>query len=433
MITINKYVWAKESDEVRKKILHRAGTDISQLVSVVQPICEAVKTRGDDALVEFTAKFDNAVIKKNQIAVTPAEFEEARTSLDDKAKEVIRYASGNIWRFHETQKVEPIWMMEVDKGVIAGEKTTPITDVALYIPRGRGSFPSVLLMLGNPAVVAGVPRIIVITPPNEQGKIDPAILFAADLLGIKEIYKVGGAQAIAAVAYGTETVPKCSKVIGPGNAYVTAAKRYLMGAIDPGVPAGPSESIILTDEFADPHKAALDMMIEAEHGSDSVALLVTHSEQVANAVEQHLQHLVETIKSDQRRKFVTDVYKTYGGIVITANLNESINFVNDYAPEHMEVMVRDPFGALQKINNAGEILLGDCTPITMCNFLMGPNAILPTGQNAKTSSSVSIHDFQKRSSIGYVTAEGFERVRDFAASFADIEGFETHAKAVRER
>ncbi|MCL6445338.1 MAG: histidinol dehydrogenase [Alicyclobacillus sp.] len=433
MFSINKLYWNTETAETRDRILARAGTDIAEQLAVVKPIIDAVRDRGDAALVEFTEKFDSVHLEQSRIKVTEDEFSAAEAQLSEEVKEVLQYAAGNIRKFHEAQKPEPMWLMEVDKGIMAGEKTTPIPDVALYVPRGKGSFPSVLLMLGTPAVVAGVPRIIVLTPPNEQGNVDPAILYCAKLLGITDIYKTGGAQAIAAVAYGTETVPKCAKVIGPGNAYVTAAKRLLMGVIDPGVPAGPSESIILADEFADPYKVALDLLIEAEHGPDSAALVVTHSEQLAREVELELYRLVETIQSSTRKSFVQTVLSRYGGLIITDSLRDSIDFVNQYAPEHMEVMVRDPFSILPELHNAGEILLGDSTPITLCNFLLGPNAILPTGRHARTVSAVSIHDFMKRSSIGYVTPAGLDKVKNMAALFADIEGFETHAKALRER
>ncbi len=430
---INRYIWNQVAPEIKQTILQRASVDISQQMTVAADICEQVRLRGDDALLEYTERFDGVHLTKGTIAVTKEEFTQGILQVDKDLAEVLTYAMSNIKKFHEAQKPEPMWMMEVDKGILAGEKVTPIPDVALYVPRGKGSFPSVLLMLGTPAMVAGVSRIVVLTPPNEQGLVDPAILYAANLLGIREIYKVGGAQAVAAVAYGTQTVPKCVKVIGPGNPYVTAAKRLMMGIIDPGVMAGPSEAIILADEGADEHKVALDLLIEAEHGPDSAALLVTHSQSLVDRVLGELDVIIKSIQNPTRQNFVQTVLTRYGGIIITDSLEASIAFVNEYAPEHMEVMVRDPFAVLPSIMNAGEILLGDNTPITLCNFLMGPNAILPTGRSAKTVSAVSLEDFLKRSSIGYVSSEGFERVRNYAAMFAEVEGFETHAKAVKER
>ncbi len=327
---------------------------------------------------------------------------------------------------------EELWFTNVDKGLMVGEKTTPIVDVCLYVPCGKGSFPSVLLMLGIPALVAGVPKITVVTPPNKEGTIDDALLAAAKIIGIKDIYKVGGIQAVAAVAYGTETIPKCHKIIGPGNSYATAAKRVLAGQIDSGLPAGPSEVIILADEFADPKKVALDVMIEAEHGNDSAALLVTHSRELVEKVLPIIDRQLPKL-SEKRQGFITTNFNTYGGVILTESLAESIDFVNEYAPEHMEVMTRDPFAVLEKIKNAGEILLGEYTPVTLCNFVLGPNAILPTGGFAKTYSSVSVMDFLKRSSVGYASREGFNRVRKHASRIARVEGFDAHALAVEER
>jgi histidinol dehydrogenase len=327
---------------------------------------------------------------------------------------------------------EEMWFTEVDKGLMVGEKTTPIVDVCLYVPRGKGSFPSVLLMLAIPAVVAGVEKIRVTTPPNSQGGIDDTLLAAAKITGIKEVYKAGGIQAVAAAAFGTETIPKSHKIIGPGNAYVTAAKRILSNYIDTSLPAGPSEAIILCDEKADARKAALDWMIEAEHGPDSAALLVTHSKELIENVISVVKTQLDKL-SQKRREFIETNLNTYGGVILTESLEESIDFVNEYAPEHMEIMTEKPFDILPKIKNAGEILLGDYTPITLCNFLLGPNAILPTGGFAKTYSSVSVFDFLKRSSVGYATKEGFESVRKKAEIFATAEGFDAHALAVRDR
>lgn len=424
--------WNKLSQDEKSYVLKRAEFDITEYIGVAQEVSDHVRKNGDDALLEYTEKFDRVKLAKSAIKVTPEEIETGYNRLDEKTRGAIEYAAKNIKNFHAKQLPEEMWFTEVDKGLMVGEKTTPIVDVCLYVPRGKGSFPSVLLMLGIPAVVAGVPNIIVTTPPNEKGEIDDAILAAAKIIGITEIYKVGGIQAVAAVAYGTETVPKCHKIIGPGNAYVTAAKRVLSNYIDTGLPAGPSEAIILCDEFADPHKAALDWMIEAEHGPDSASLLVTHSkelvDQVLPIVEQQLTKI-----SEKRRDFVTRNFDNYGGVILTDSLEESIAFVNEYAPEHMEVMTKMPFDILPKIKNAGEILLGDYTPVTLCNFLLGPNAILPTGGFAKTYSSVSVFDFLKRSSVGYASKEGFEMVRENAYIMATTEGFDTHGLAVKER
>lgn len=415
----------------REILMRRAEVDISGHMALAAEIAEDVRLNGDSAVLAYTERFDK-VLPAGGIRVCESEIEKGYDSLSKNVRDAICYAAGNIKKFHEKQMPQEMWFTDIDEGLMAGEKTTPIEDVCLYVPRGKGSFPSVLLMLGIPARVAGVRRIVVITPPNEEGGCDAALLAAAKVSGIYEIYKVGGIQGVAAVAYGTQTVPKCRKIVGPGNSYVTAAKRVLSGVIDPGPHAGPSEAIILCDEKADPKKAALDWMIEAEHGPDSAALLVTHSEELILAAMDIVKAQIKKL-SKKRGEFISTNLSTYGGAVLTGSLDESIDFVNEYAPEHMEVLTQRPFDILPKIKNAGEILLGDYTPITLCNFLLGPNAILPTGGHARTVSSVSVFDFLKRSSIGFATKQGFERVRSLAADFAMAEGFEAHARAVLDR
>ncbi len=429
---MNIYKLSEMTPEKLDFIMKRAELDISEQMKIAREVSDDIRARGDQAVLEYTAKFDKVQLTADQMKVKPEEIEAGYNNLDGETREALEYAIKNIRNFHQKQMPEEMWFTEVDKGLLVGEKTTPIVDVCLYVPRGKGSFPSVLCMLATPAVVAGVEKIVVVTPPNEEGNVDDAILAAAKIIGVSEIYKVGGIQAVAAVAYGTETIPKCHKIIGPGNSYATAAKRVLANYIDSGLPAGPSECIILADENADPEKVALDWMIEAEHGPDSAALLVTHSEELVKKAAKIVERQLEKI-SDKRREFVTTNFNTYGGAVITESLEESIAFVNDYAPEHMEVMTKEPFTVLPKIKNAGEILLGDYTPVTLCNFVLGPNAILPTGQFAKTYSSVSVLDFLKRSSVGYASRDGFEMVRDYAYKIATVEGFDTHGLAVKER
>ena len=429
---MNIYKLNEMTAEKKAYILKRAETDISEQMQLAKEVSDDIRARGDKAVLEYTSKFDRVDLTADRMKVKPEEIEDGYNRLDAETREAIEYAARNIRDFHKKQMPEEMWFTEVDKGLLVGEKTTPIVDVCLYVPRGKGSFPSVMLMLGIPAVVAGVEKIVVVTPPNEQGNVDDAILAAAKIIGITEIYKVGGIQAVSAVAYGTETIPKCHKIIGPGNSYATAAKRVLANYIDAGLPAGPSECIILADENADPEKVALDLMIEAEHGPDSAALLITNSAELVEKVVPIVERQLEKI-SDKRRDFVTKGFSTYGGAIITESLDESIAFVNEYAPEHMEVMTEKPFEVLPKIKNAGEILLGDYTPVTLCNFVLGPNAILPTGQSAKTYSSVSVMDFLKRSSVGYASRDGFEKVRNYAYKIACVEGFDTHGLAVKER
>jgi len=416
----------------RARIMRRAEQDIETLLPLAQEVSNKVRTEGDAAVVHYARKFDAANFDASMLQATPEDFERARKNLAPDIIEAIKVAHANILRFHEEQLPEQIWLMEVQPGIMAGEKISPIASAGLYVPRGKGAFPSVMLMLATPAKVAGVPRVVVITPPTPEGLPDDASLVAAEIAGVDQVYVVGGMQGIAALAYGTETIPKVDKIIGPGSSYVSAAKRLLYGKVDVGLPAGPSESIILCDEHADPRFAAMDLLVEAEHGSDSAALLVTHSRAVADGVREILPEYIAQLP-DWRRTFVSNVLSNYGGIIVTETLEESIAFVNEYAPEHLEVLVKDPFTILPQLKNAGEILLGEMTPIPTANYALGLNAILPTGGFARTFSSVSVWDFLKRSGVGYLSREGYLRLQDHVAKLADYEGFPAHAQAIRLR
>ncbi len=430
---INVFQLANMSDaEISERLLKRSELDIEALKATVRPIIDDVKSNGDAALVEYNQKFDKVAMTPAQLKATPEDFDRARKNLDPEIKQVIQNSADNIKKFHQAQMPDEMWFTEISPGVLAGEKITPIDSIGLYVPRGKGSFPSVMLMLAIPAMIADVPKVIVCTPPTPEGEVDDASLFAAELCGVKDVYKVGGAQAIAAMAYGTETVPKVNKALGPGSAYVSAAKRLLYGTIDVGTPAGPSESIILCDEHATPEIAALDLLIEAEHGPDSTALLVTHSEALAEKVKVLLPALVDDLPQ-KRRDFCKTVLSSYGGIVLTSSLEASLQFVNDFAPEHLEVLVDEPMTVLNKIIHAGEILLGEHSPITIGNFSLGVNAILPTGGFAKTFSCVTVFDYLKRTSIGYLSKEGYAGLKDSAQKFAEYEGFPSHANAIRKR
>lgn len=424
--------WNDVSSQDRAKVMRRAEQDITDLIPTAQEVIDRVRKDGDAGVVHYARKFDAPNFTADMLKATSEDFANARAQLSADVIFAIQQAHANIKKFHEEQMPEAMWFTEIQPGIMAGEKVTPITSVALYVPRGKGAFPSVMLMLATPAVVARVEKVIVVTPPTSDGKADAASLVAAEICGVDDVYVVGGMQAIAAVAYGTETIPKVDKVIGPGSSYVSAAKRLLYGVIDVGLPAGPSESIILCDEYADPRLAALDLLVEAEHGAESAATLVTHSEKVAQEVLKILPEYIAQLP-EWRRKFVENVLANYGGIVLTNSLEESIQFVNDYAPEHLEVLVDEPFVALNKIRNAGEILLGHMTPIPIANYCLGLNAILPTGGFARSFSSVSVWDFLKRSGIGYLSKEGYGRLQGITATLADYEDFPAHAFAIRKR
>jgi len=412
--------------------MRRAEQDIASLVPTAQAIIDRVRREGDAALIDYTRQFDAPSYTQDNLCATPDDFAQARKEIGSEVVQAIQDAHDNIRRFHEEQMPEPMWFMEVRPGIMAGEKVTPVASVGLYVPRGKGAFPSVMLMLSVPARVAGVEQIVVVTPPNPQGKADAASLVAAEICGVQEVYAVGGIQAVAGLAYGTQTLPKVAKIVGPGSSYVSAAKRLLSGTLDVGLPAGPSESIILCDDHADPRFAALDLLVEAEHGPESAALLVTHNRSVAGQVEQLLPGLIAELP-EWRRKFVESVLGSYGGILITQSLGDSIAFINDYAPEHLEILTDDPFSTLNRIRNAGEILLGPYTPIPTSNYCLGLNAILPTGGFARSFSSVSVWDFLKRSGIGYLNRQGYETLGKTTAILADYEGFPANAMAIRKR
>jgi histidinol dehydrogenase len=411
-------------------LFERTRVDVGAFFERVRPIIEAVRTGGDTALLRFGATFDGVTAAGWSLRASDAEFASARGMLSEQLIADLEFAAHNIRSFHEAQKPEEMWMKEIRPGVWAGDRHVPIESVACYVPRGKGSFPSVLLMTAIPAVVAGVPRPIIITPPGPDGTVDAATLVAAELAGIREVYKCGGAQGIAAVAYGTETVPKCLKVVGPGSPWVVAAKRLLSDVIDPGVPAGPSESIILADETADGELAALDLLIEAEHGPDSSAYLVTNSRTVAEAALGAVPMFLKEM-SEQRASFAEAVLGgTAGGIVLTKDFQQAIDFANEYAPEHLEVLARDPWDIVGKLRNAGEILLGRYTPITLGNFVIGVNAVLPTARHSRTASPLSVFDYMKRMSIASVTKQGYDTLAPHAYRLAKYEGFDAHARAV---
>jgi len=429
---VKLWEYANLTVEERARLMRRAEQDISDLLPLAQEVISNVRQRGDAAVVEYTRKFDAKDFSADMLRVKPEQFEAAWARVPTTVIDAIKLAYENIKTFHEEQMPESMWFTEVKPGIMAGERITPTPSAGLYVPRGKGAFPSVMLMLCIPAKVAKVPRIIVVTPPAPDGQPDPASLVAAQICGVDEVYAVGGMQAIAALAYGTETIPKVAKVTGPGSSYVSAAKRLLFGTFDVGLPAGPSESIILADEHVDPRLAALDLLVEAEHGPESAAILVTHSREVAEAALKVLPEYIAELP-EWRQKFVINVLTNYGGILLTRSLEESIAFTNEYAPEHLELLTQEPFVTLNQIKNAGEILLGHMTPIPTANYALGLNAILPTGGFARTFSSVSVWDFLKRTGVGYLSRQGYETLQAAVAILADYEGFPAHAMAIRKR
>ncbi|MCA8907694.1 MAG: histidinol dehydrogenase [Rhodospirillaceae bacterium] len=423
---------ATMTPEARAGLTRRAEADLDGFLEKVRPIIDAVRDEGDAALARFARAFDKSPVEPDAIQATEADFEAAFAALDPELIKVLEFSADNIRRFHQAQMPEDMWLKEIRPGLFAGDKVRPIDSVACYVPRGKGAFPSVVLMTAVPAVVAGVPNPIIITPPGPDGGVDAATLVAARLAGVTKVYKAGGAQGVAAVAYGTETVPRCLKIVGPGSPWVVAAKRLLADRIDPGPPAGPSEAIILADETANGRVAGLDLLIEAEHGPDSSAFLVTNSRAVAEAARAAIPGYWAKM-GEQRVAFSSAVLcGPRGGIVLARDMDDAIAFTNAYAPEHLEIQSKEAFAHLGKIENAGEVLLGEHTPVCVGNFVLGPNAVLPTNMASRTNSPLSVFDYMKRMSVGYATKAGYDSVAAKVHRFATYEGFDAHANAVSE-
>lgn len=414
----------------RAALMRRADADLGPALEGARAIVEAVRTGGDAALRHYARTLDGVSGDLGDLMATEADFDAAYRAVSPEVVAAIRYAVANIRKFHERQRPEPMWLEEIRPGAFAGDRWAPIPSVALYVPRGKGAFPSVTMMTSVPAVVAGVPQIAILTPPTPEGGIDAATLVAARESGVARVFKVGGAQAVAAAAFGTETIPRAAKIMGPGSPWVVAAKRLLAGEIDTGTPAGPSEALIFADATAEGRIAAADLLIEAEHGPDSSAYLVTHDRAVAEAALAALPELWAALPP-QRAAFTAAVLGgPRGGIVLTPSLQASYDFVNDYAPEHLEVLSSDPFGHLGRLVHASEVLLGPHTPITLGNFVLGPNCVLPTGGWARSFGPLSVTDFMKRSSVGHVTPAAYAEMAAHARVLAEYEGFAAHAAAV---
>jgi histidinol dehydrogenase len=430
---INQWEWHKLDKAAREKIIRRAESEIEAAAEKVQAIIDDVRQRGDAALMDYAKKFDKADISGG-IKASDAEFEKAYKELDAKVIEAIRFCAESVRIHHKQQmdRVESQWMDEIRPGIYGGEKITAIDSAGIYVPRGKGAFPSMMYMQCVPAIVAGVPVIAVCTPPTPDGSADEASLVAADICGVRNVYKVGGAQAIAALAYGTQTVPRVVKVNGPGSSYVAAAKRLLSHVVDPGMPAGPSDSLVLADGAADPANTAWDMINEAEHGPDSATLLVTPSHELAASVLRLLPSLIASLPSP-RREYLETVFSGYGGIMLCRDMDEAVEMANIYAAEHLLLKVEDAAALLPKIRNAGEILIGESTPMVLGNFGIGVNAVLPTGGHARTFSATSVWDYLKRSSLAYVSPESFGALKEYILTLADYEGFPGHARVLRER
>ncbi len=390
---------------------------------VVREIIENVKTNGDKALYEYSKKFDGATL--SSIEVTSTEIDEAFSLVDEEFIETLRLAARNIEKFHEKQK-RTSFIINDEDGIITGQKITPIERVGLYVPGGTAAYPSTVLMDSIPAKIAGCNEIVITTPPMKNGKINPHILAAAKIAGVTRIFKVGGAQAIAALAYGTESVIKVDKIVGPGNAFVAEAKRQVFGRVSIDMIAGPSEILVIADKNSNPAYVSADLLSQAEHDKMASAVLVTDSEELAVQVQREIENQLQTLPRVEIARASID---NNGKIIIAKNLIDVIEVANEIAPEHLELCVDNPFDYLDKIRNAGSIFMGRYCPEALGDYIAGPNHTLPTSGTAKFSSPLSVDDFVKKSQYTYYTQEALYKVADKVAMFAEKEGLSAHARS----
>ena len=395
----------------------------------VNEIISKVKEGGDKALIELTEKYDRTRLMASEILVGKEDWERANLEIKEDLLETIKEAIKRINKFHLQQK-ENSWFTTKEKGIILGQLVNPIERVGLYVPGGRAAYPSSLIMAAVPAIIAGVKEIAVVSPPSSDGKINPYLLFTAKELGISEIYKIGGAQAIAALAYGTETIRRVDKIVGPGNIYVTLAKKKVFGEVDIDMLAGPSEILIWADEKANPQYLACDLLSQAEHDIAASAILITTSELVAAKVKVEIERELKNLK---RKEIIQKSLETNGKLIIAEDKTMVLEFINYFAPEHLELQIENPWVVLGDINNAGAIFIGDYSPEALGDYWAGPNHILPTSRGARCFSPLSVSDFTKKSSIIFCDKEKLGEVSGKIANLARLEGLEAHARSVEIR
>ncbi len=415
--------------DILSNLLKRSPDNYGTYEATVKEIVEDVHINKDAALFKYTEKFDKASINASNIKVTQAEIEEAYKSVDDNLLEIIRKAIANIKEYHEKQK-QYSWFDSKENGSMLGQKVTPIENVGVYVPGGKAVYPSSVLMNVIPAKVAGVSNIIMTTPCNAEGKVYPMTLVAANEAGVDAIYKAGGAQAIAALAYGTESIPKVDKIVGPGNIFVALAKRTVFGHVSIDSVAGPSEILVLADETANPRFVAADLLSQAEHDEMASAILITTSEELAAKVSEQVEIFIEELsRTDIMRKSID----SYGYILVAKDMDEAIDTANEIASEHLEIVTANPFDTMTKIKNAGAIFLGDYSSEPLGDYFAGPNHVLPTNGTAKFFSPLSVDDFIKKSSIIYYSREALEPVYKDIVDFAKSEQLTAHANSISVR
>ena len=423
----------KLTEESRSRLLEdllkRSPNQYPQYESRVSEIIANIREKGDEALFSYTKAFDKADCEPENVRVTEEEIQEAYTKVDPGLVDVIRKALVNIRSYHEKQK-RYSWFDSTPKGTLLGQKVTPLRAVGVYVPGGKAAYPSSVLMNIVPAKVAGVEKIVMTTPCNAAGEVNPATLVAAKEAGADEIYKAGGAQAIAALAFGTESIPKVDKIVGPGNIYVALAKKAVYGHVSIDSIAGPSEILVLADETANPRYVAADLLSQAEHDELASAILVTTSEELAKKVSSEIDEFLKTLS---RKEIIQKSLDNYGHILIAENLEEAIEAANEIASEHLEIVTRDPFQVMTKIRNAGAIFIGEYSSEPLGDYFAGPNHILPTNGTAKFFSPLSVDDFVKKSSIVYYSREALEEVHEDIIRFAKAEQLTAHANSIQVR
>ena len=421
------------NEETRKNILEdllkRDPNNYTAYESTVQEIVEDVRKNRDQALFAYTKKFDGADLDSSNIRVTEAEIQEAMSQVDPELLTVMKRAMKNIREYHEKQK-QYSWFDSRPDGTLLGQKVTPLSSVGVYVPGGKAAYPSSVLMNIIPAEVAGVPRIVMVTPPDKNGKVNPVTLIAAHLAGATEVYKAGGAQAVAALAFGTESIPRVNKIVGPGNIFVALAKKAVYGHVSIDSIAGPSEILVLADETANPRYVAADLLSQAEHDELASAILITTSKELAEKVSEEVDGFVKVL---ERAPIIQKSLDNYGYILLADSMEDAIDAANAIASEHLEIITRNPFDTMTRIRNAGAIFLGEYASEPLGDYFAGPNHILPTNGTARFFSPVNVDDFIKKTSIISYSRQALEKVHNQIETFAKSEGLTAHANSIKVR
>ena len=420
----------KESTkDILENLLKRSPNNYGKFEAAVADILANVKEKGDEALFSYTKEFDKVEVTADTIRVTEAEIQEAYEAVDASLLEVIRKALVNIRSYHEKQR-QHSWFTSTENGTMLGQKVTPLNRVGVYVPGGKAVYPSSVLMNIVPAKVAGVPHIVMTTPPGKDGKVNPSTLVAAKEAGADEIYKVGGAQAIGALAYGTASIPKVDKIVGPGNIFVALAKKAVYGHVSIDSIAGPSEILVLADETANPHYVAADLLSQAEHDEMASAILITTSTELAQNVEKEIDGYLKVLS---RREIIEKSLENFGYILIAEDMDEAIDAANEIASEHMEIVTKNAFEVMMKVRNAGAIFIGEYSSEPLGDYFAGPNHVLPTNGTAKFFSALSVDDFIKKSSIVYYSRSALKEIHKDIIQFATSEQLTAHANSIAVR